>query len=49
MKEAVIVSAARTPIGKCRGLLAPVPAHILGATAVKEAVNRAQIDPSFRS
>lgn len=47
MKEAVIVSAARTPIGKCRGLLAPVPAHILGATAVREAVKRAQIDPEM--
>jgi acetyl-CoA acetyltransferase family protein len=45
MKEAVIVSAARTPIGRCRGSLAPVPAHILGALAVKEAVKRARINP----
>jgi acetyl-CoA acetyltransferase family protein len=45
MKEAVIVSAVRTPIGRCRGALAPVPAHILGALAVKEAVSRARIDP----
>ncbi|TLV04137.1 thiolase family protein [Klebsiella indica] len=44
MREAVIVSAARTPIGKCRGVLAPVPAHVLGALAVKEAVHRAGID-----
>ncbi|PWC14511.1 thiolase family protein [Brenneria corticis] len=45
MKQAVIVSAARTPIGRCRGSLAPVPAHMLGALAVKEAVHRAGIDP----
>ncbi|ATA21077.1 thiolase family protein [Gibbsiella quercinecans] len=43
MREAVIVAAARTPIGRCRGVLAPVPAHILGALAVKEAVRRAGI------
>lgn len=46
MREAVIVSAARTPVGKCRGVLAPVPAHELGALAVKEAVKRAKIDPA---
>ncbi|PKU26108.1 thiolase family protein [Telmatospirillum siberiense] len=45
MREAVIVSAVRTPIGRCRGTLASVPAHILGAVAVKEAVRRAKIDP----
>jgi len=45
MREAVIVSAVRTPIGRCRGTLAPVSAHILGAAAVKEAVRRAKIDP----
>lgn len=45
MKEAVIVSAVRTPIGRCRGSLAPVPAHKLGALAVKEAVRRAGIAP----
>lgn len=44
MKEAVIVSAARTPIGKCRGVLASVPAHKLGALAIKAAVQRAKID-----
>lgn len=41
MREAVIVSAVRTPIGRCRGTLAAVPAHVLGALAVKEAVHRA--------
>lgn len=45
MEEAVIVAAARTPVGRCRGQLAPVPAHILGAAAVKEVVLRAGIDP----
>ncbi|ACS85175.1 thiolase family protein [Musicola paradisiaca] len=45
MKEAVIVAAARTPIGRCRGMLAPVPAHQLGALAVREAVLRAGIAP----
>jgi acetyl-CoA acetyltransferase family protein len=45
MKEAVIVAAVRTPVGRCRGMLASVPAHILGAEAVKEAVKRANIDP----
>ncbi|NDL63240.1 thiolase family protein [Acerihabitans arboris] len=46
MREAVIVSAVRTPIGRCRGALAPVPAHVLGALTVKEAVRRAKIDPA---
>ncbi len=45
MKEAVIVAAARTPIGRCRGALASVPAHQLGALAVREAVRRSGIDP----
>ncbi|MDX5627584.1 MULTISPECIES: thiolase family protein [unclassified Brenneria] len=45
MKEAVIVAAVRTPIGRCRGALAPVPAHKLGAQVVKEAVRRAGIAP----
>ncbi|WJV64036.1 thiolase family protein [Pectobacteriaceae bacterium CE70] len=45
MKEAVIVSAVRTPIGRCRGALASVPAHVLGALVVKDAVRRAGIDP----
>lgn len=47
MKEAAIVSAVRTPIGRCRGALAPVPAHILGALAVKEAVGRTGIAPEL--
>ncbi|MBP2643596.1 MAG: Acetyl-CoA C-acetyltransferase, partial [Firmicutes bacterium] len=47
MREAVIVSAVRTPVGKCRGALASVPAHELGALAVREAVKRAKIDPAL--
>jgi acetyl-CoA C-acetyltransferase len=44
--EAVILSAARTPIGRFRGALAAVPAAELGATAVHAAVERARLgDP----
>lgn len=46
MREVVIVSAVRTPIGRARGTLASVSAADLGALAIKEAVKRAQIDPS---
>lgn len=45
MREAVIVSAVRTPVGRCRGALATVPAHVLGAAAVAEAVRRTGVDP----
>lgn len=45
MREAVIVAAVRTPVGKCRGSLATVPAHKLGSIVVREAVSRAQINP----
>jgi len=43
--EAVILSAARTPIGKFQGTLSSVPATQLGAIAVKAAVARAGINP----
>jgi len=43
--DAVILSGARTPIGRFLGALATVPAPRLGATAVKAAVERAGIDP----
>src|SRR5215510_6932832 len=43
--EAVILSAARTPIGKFQGSLSNVPATKLGAIAIQAAVERAQIDP----
>ena len=45
MREVVIVSAARTPIGKFLGALSGVPAHQLGATAIKAAVERAGVKP----
>jgi acetyl-CoA C-acetyltransferase len=41
----VILSAARTPIGKFQGSLSTVPATQLGAVAVKAAVERAGINP----
>ncbi len=44
-REAVIVAAARTPIGRCRGVLASIPVEDLGVIAAKEAVKRAGIDP----
>ena len=43
--EAVILSAARTAVGKFQGALSNVPATKLGAVAVKAAVERAGIDP----
>ena len=42
--DAVIVSAARTPIGSFLGALATVPAHELGAVAIVEALKRAGVD-----
>lgn len=44
-KEAVIISAARTPVGRMRGVLAGVAAADLGALAMKAAVERAGILP----
>jgi acetyl-CoA C-acetyltransferase len=41
---AVIVSAVRTPIGRYLGALAPVSAPDLGATAIREAVDRSGVD-----
>ena len=42
----LIVSAARTPIGRFQGALKDVPASELGATAIREAIRRAGIDPA---
>jgi len=44
MKEAVIVSATRTPVGKFGGSLKDLSATKLGAIAVRESVRRAGID-----
>jgi acetyl-CoA C-acetyltransferase len=45
VNDAVILSAARTPIGKFQGSLSSIPATQLGAIAVKAAVERAGINP----
>ncbi|MGD1996635.1 MAG: acetyl-CoA C-acetyltransferase [Anaerolineae bacterium] len=45
-REAVIVSAARTPIGKFRGTLVPLSASALGAVAARAAAERAGVDPA---
>ncbi|ERN54352.1 acetyl-CoA acetyltransferase [Alkalihalophilus pseudofirmus] len=45
MREVVIVSAARTPVGTFGGALSSVPAVDLGAVAAKEAIKRANIQP----
>jgi acetyl-CoA C-acetyltransferase len=44
MREAVIVSAVRTPVGKFQGSLQTFSAPQLGALAVREAVRRAGLD-----
>ncbi len=47
MREAVIVSTARTPIGKAyRGAFNDTQAQALGGHAIKHAVERARIDPA---
>jgi len=46
MREVVIVSAVRTPIGTFAGALKDVPAVQLGVVAVKEALKRAGIEAS---
>ena len=46
MREAVIVSAVRTPTGKFLGGLKDLKATELGAMAVRESVRRAGIDPA---
>ncbi len=47
MREVVIVSGARTPIGSFGGALDSVSAADLGVVAAKEAIKRANIDPSI--
>ena len=47
MKEAVIVSAVRTPMGSFGGSLKNVPTRTLGAIVIKEAVKRAGIKPEM--
>jgi acetyl-CoA C-acetyltransferase len=45
-KQAVIISAARTPTGKFQGALKGFTAPELGAIAIREAVGRAGVDPA---
>ena len=42
--EIVIVSAARTPVGSFNGALSSLPAHDLGAIAIKAALERAKVE-----
>ena len=44
MSDAVIVSAVRTPVGTFGGVFVDVPATDLGATALREALRRANVD-----
>ncbi len=46
MKEVVIASAVRTAIGSFGGSLKNVPPMELGATVIKEALNRAKVNPA---
>jgi acetyl-CoA C-acetyltransferase len=46
MSEVVIVSAARTPVGRFLGGLAPLTAPELGAVAIKAALERSRVDPA---
>src|ERR1700687_851323 len=43
--DVVIVSAARTPVGSFNGVFATMPAHDLGAVAIKAALERAGVEP----
>lgn len=47
MKEVFIVSAVRTPMGSFLGSLSSVPAPKLGATAIKGALEKINLDPQF--
>lgn len=47
MKDVVIVSAVRTALGSFGGSLKDIPAPELGATVIKEAINRANIKPEL--
>jgi acetyl-CoA C-acetyltransferase len=45
MTEVVIAAAARTPVGSFSGAFATLPAHALGAAAIKGALGRAKVAP----
>ncbi|HXW49880.1 MAG TPA: acetyl-CoA C-acetyltransferase [Xanthobacteraceae bacterium] len=44
--DVVIVSATRTPVGAFNGAFASLPAHELGKTAIKAALDRAGVEPA---
>ena len=46
MTEVVIAAAARTPVGSFNGAFATLPAHALGAVAIKGALERARVTPA---
>jgi acetyl-CoA C-acetyltransferase len=46
-RDAVIVSAVRTAIGRQGGALASVPAHVFGTEVIKEAIRRANVQPEI--
>src|SRR5687767_4993865 len=45
MRDVVIVSAVRTPIGTFQGALSSLPAPRLGAVVIKAALERAKVKP----
>jgi len=47
VREAVIVSAARTAIGSFNGTLSTVPAHELGAAVIRAVLDRAGVNPEM--
>jgi acetyl-CoA C-acetyltransferase len=44
MSDVVIVAAARTAVGSFNGSFGSVPAHVLGAAAIKESLARAKVE-----
>src|SRR5574342_224732 len=46
-RDAVIVSAVRTPIGSFHGSLCDVPATELGSIAIREALSRVSLDAAI--
>ena len=46
MRDAVIVTGVRTPVGRYLGSLKEIPAYDLGAIVLKEIVKRTALDPS---
>ena len=47
MKEIVIVSAVRTPVGCFNGVLSSIPATRLGSVVITEAIKRSGIKPTY--